>query len=60
MNLDLAGWTVSLLALNQEETWESSTLRMVSKVAMTKKDICIISKENDRQEVGDMKKIIDV
>ena len=27
---------------------------------MTKKDICIISKENDRQEVGDMKKIIDV
>ena len=22
MNLDLAGWTVSLLALNQEETWE--------------------------------------
>ena len=24
---------------------------------MTKKDICIISKENDRQEVGDMKKI---
>ena len=27
---------------------------------MTKTDICIISKENDRQEVGDMKKIIDV
>ena len=27
---------------------------------MTKKDICIISKENDRQEIGDMKKIIDV
>ena len=27
---------------------------------MTKNDICIISKENDRQEVGDMKKIIDV
>ena len=33
MNLDLAAWTVSLLALNQEETWESSTLRMVAKVA---------------------------
>ena len=32
MNLDLAGWTVSVLALNQEETWESSTLRMVAKV----------------------------
>ena len=31
-----------------------------SQVIMTKKDICIISKENDRQEVGDMKKIIDV
>ena len=31
-----------------------------SQVAMTKKDICIISKENDRQEVGDMEKIIDV
>ena len=27
---------------------------------MTKKDIGIISKENDRQEIGDMKKIIDV
>ena len=24
MNFDLAEWTVSLLALNQEETWESS------------------------------------
>ena len=31
-----------------------------SQVIMTRKDICIISKENDRQEVGDMKKIIDV
>ena len=31
-----------------------------SQVIMTKKDICIISKENDRQVVGDMKKIIDV
>ena len=33
INLDLAGWTVNLLALNQEETWESSTLRMVAKAA---------------------------
>ena len=31
-----------------------------SQVIMTKKDICIISKGNDRQEVGDMKKITDV
>ena len=39
------GWTVSLLG---------------SQVIMTKKDIRIISKENDWQEVWAMKKIIDV
>ena len=33
MNLDLSGWTVSLFALNQEETWESSWLTILAKVA---------------------------
>ena len=33
MNLDLSGWTVSLFALNQEETWESSWLTILVKVA---------------------------
>ena len=43
MNLDLSGWIVSLLALNQEETRASSTLRMVTKVASGRRGGLVVS-----------------